>query len=172
MKTFFYTHFYIELQCSCFIESFNELGKRDKMQGLLSILSLFRNTSYKLNNTGAKNVKFYLSYDSKTTLKSCFCVKTLRFCYIYMQHFYSHQYMTLPKSVSHWWFIDIILLSISLPEALSYDKTGKHTLELRINPYKPNMLFMGHRKTAHDVVSGRSSLFANYRIFYQKLNQK
>ena len=30
-----------------------ELGKRDKMRGLLSILSLFRNKFYKFNNTGA-----------------------------------------------------------------------------------------------------------------------
>ena len=32
----------------------NELRKRDKMRGLLSILSLFRNTFNKLNNTGAQ----------------------------------------------------------------------------------------------------------------------
>ena len=30
------------------------LGKRDKMQGLLSILSLFRNEFNKFNNTGAR----------------------------------------------------------------------------------------------------------------------
>ena len=31
----------------------NELGKRDKMQGLLSILSLFSNEFNQLNNTRA-----------------------------------------------------------------------------------------------------------------------
>ena len=31
----------------------NELGKRDKMRGLSSILSLFRNELNKFNNTGA-----------------------------------------------------------------------------------------------------------------------
>ena len=31
----------------------NELGKRDKMQGLPSILSFFRNKFNKFNNTGA-----------------------------------------------------------------------------------------------------------------------
>ena len=31
----------------------NELGKRDKMRGLSSILSLFRNEFNKFNNTGA-----------------------------------------------------------------------------------------------------------------------
>ena len=32
----------------------NELGKRDKMRGLLSILSLFRNKFNKFNNTRAR----------------------------------------------------------------------------------------------------------------------
>ena len=32
----------------------NELGKRDKMRGLLSILSLFRNEFNKFNDTGAR----------------------------------------------------------------------------------------------------------------------
>ena len=32
----------------------NELGKRDAMRGLLSILSLFRNEFNKFNNTGAQ----------------------------------------------------------------------------------------------------------------------
>ena len=46
---------------------FNELGKRDKMRGLSSILSLFRNKFNKLNNTLAR-----MSYDIKITLKSHF----------------------------------------------------------------------------------------------------
>ena len=33
--------------------SINDLGKRDKMRGLPSILSLFRNEFNKFNNTGA-----------------------------------------------------------------------------------------------------------------------
>ena len=32
----------------------NEMGKSDKMRGLPSILSLFRNEFNKLNNTGAR----------------------------------------------------------------------------------------------------------------------
>ena len=32
----------------------NELGKRDKMRGLPSILSVFRNEFYEFNNTGAQ----------------------------------------------------------------------------------------------------------------------
>ena len=53
----------------------NELGKRDKMRGLPSILSLFRNEFNKFNNTRARNVRFYLSYDIKITLKSRFSRK-------------------------------------------------------------------------------------------------
>ena len=41
----------------------HELGKSDKMQGLPSILSLFRNKFYKFNNTAATHSRFYLSYD-------------------------------------------------------------------------------------------------------------
>ena len=41
----------------------NELGKRDKMRGLPSILSLFRKEFYKFNNTRARMLDFYLSYD-------------------------------------------------------------------------------------------------------------
>ena len=36
------------------LNSLNELGKRDKMQGLASILSLFRNEFNKFNNSGAR----------------------------------------------------------------------------------------------------------------------
>ena len=38
----------------CFIELFNEVGKRNKMQGLPSILSLFHNEFNKFNNSGAR----------------------------------------------------------------------------------------------------------------------
>ena len=37
-----------------FFNLLNELGKNDKMRGLLSILSLFRNEFNKFNNTGAR----------------------------------------------------------------------------------------------------------------------
>ena len=36
------------------VNLFNKLRKRDKMQGLPSILSLFRNSFNKFNNTGAQ----------------------------------------------------------------------------------------------------------------------
>ena len=49
----------------------NELRKRDKMQGLSSILSLFCNKFYKFNNTGAQ----MLDYIYHMTLKIAFMVR-------------------------------------------------------------------------------------------------
>ena len=49
------------------LNSLNELGKRDKMRGLLSILSLFRNEFNKFNNTKSTNVRIYLSYEIKNS---------------------------------------------------------------------------------------------------------
>ena len=43
----------------------NELGKRDKMRGFSTFLSLFRNEFNKFNNTRSTKVRFYLSYDIK-----------------------------------------------------------------------------------------------------------
>ena len=48
----------------------NELGKRDKMRGLPSIVSLFRNEFNKFNNTRARMLDSFLSYDIKVSLKS------------------------------------------------------------------------------------------------------
>ena len=41
----------------------NELGERDKMRGLPSILSLFRNEFNKFNNTRARMLDSILAYD-------------------------------------------------------------------------------------------------------------
>ena len=62
------------------------------MRGLQSISSLFGNEFNKFNNAGAG-----LSYDPKSTLKSCFFfVKTLRFNHIYMYAtYYGRQYVLL-----------------------------------------------------------------------------
>ena len=50
----------------------NELRKMDKTRGLPSILTLFRNKFNKFNNMQYRstNVRFFLSYDIKTILKS------------------------------------------------------------------------------------------------------
>ena len=57
----------------------NELGKRDKMRGLPSILSLFRNEINKFNNTGVRMLDSI--YHMTNTLKSHFWRKTLLFCH-------------------------------------------------------------------------------------------
>ena len=51
----------------------NELGKRDKMRGLPSILSFIRNEFNKFNNTGARMLDSI--YHMTNTLKSHFCRK-------------------------------------------------------------------------------------------------
>ena len=54
-----------------------ELGKRDKMRGLPSILSLFRNEINKFNNTRARMLDSI--YHMTNTLKSHFWRKSLFF---------------------------------------------------------------------------------------------
>ena len=48
----------------------NEMRKRDKIRGLSSILSLFRNEFNRFNKKRSTNVRFYLSYDIQIILKS------------------------------------------------------------------------------------------------------
>ena len=60
----------------------NKWRKRDKMRGLPSILSFFRNKFNNFNNTGARMLDSTLSYDIKIILKSYFLVKTLGFCHM------------------------------------------------------------------------------------------
>ena len=74
---------------------FNELGKRDKMRGLPSILSLFRNKFDKFSNTRAR-----MLYDIKITLKSHFWRKMVIFLSLCMQHCYRRHNVTR-KSVNH-----------------------------------------------------------------------
>ena len=69
----------------------NELRKRDKMRGLPSILSLFRNEFNKFNNTRARMLDSIYHNDSKITLKSHFWRKNviiLSFHVLYTQRCY------------------------------------------------------------------------------------
>ena len=56
----------------------NELGKKDKMRGLPSILSLFRNEFNKFNNTRAR----MLDSIYHMTLKKLSSYSTLGFCHM------------------------------------------------------------------------------------------
>ena len=73
----------------------NKLGKRDRMRGLSSILSLFRNEFNKINN-----IRFYLSYYIKITLKSHICRKTLIILSLCTQHCYGCHNLSR-KSINH-----------------------------------------------------------------------
>ena len=60
---------------------FNELGKREKMQGLPSILSLFRNKFNKFNNTKARMLGSIYYMTLMYTLKSHFRRKKAIHCH-------------------------------------------------------------------------------------------
>ena len=64
----------------------NELGKRDKMRGLPSILSFFRNKFNKFNNTRARILDSI--YHMTNTLKSDFWRKNVIVLSLYTQRCY------------------------------------------------------------------------------------
>ena len=92
----------------------NELGKRDKMRGLPSILSLFRNKFNKFNNTRARILDSI--YHITNTLKSHFWRKNVIILSLCTQRCYG-------RHVSRKSIKSILLHGIiSLPDATSYDK--------------------------------------------------
>ena len=66
----------------------NKLGKRDKMRGLPSILSLFRNEFNKFNNTRARMLDSI--YHMTNTLKSHFWSKNIIILSLCAQRCYGH----------------------------------------------------------------------------------
>ena len=76
----------------------NELGKRDKMRGLLSILSLFRKEFNKFNNTRARMLDSI--YHMTNTLKSHFWCKNVMILSSYKQRCYGRNNVSR-KSISH-----------------------------------------------------------------------
>ena len=83
----------------------NELGKRDKMRGLPSILSLFRNEFNKFNNTRARMLDSI--YHITITLKSHFWRKHVMILSSCTQRCYGRHYVS-QKSINHYWFTDFI----------------------------------------------------------------
>ena len=81
------------------LNSSNELGKRDKMQDLPSILSLFHNKFYKFNNTRARMLDS-IYHDINITLKSHFCLKNFIILSLCMQRCYGRHNVSR-KSVNH-----------------------------------------------------------------------
>ena len=88
----------------------NELGKRDKMRGLPSILSLFRN-----------EFRNELSNDIKITSKSHFWRKNVILLSLCTGRCYGRHYV--PNNLQTIIGLSILMLGvISLPDASSYDK--------------------------------------------------
>ena len=76
----------------------NELGKRDKMRGLPSILSLFRNEFNKLNNTRARMLDSI--YHMTNTLKSHFWRNNVIRLSLFAQRCYG-RHIVSRKSINH-----------------------------------------------------------------------
>ena len=76
----------------------NELGKRDKMRGLSSSLSLFHNELTKFNNTRARMLDF--SYHMTNTLKSDFWRKNVIILSLCTQRCYGRHNVSR-KSINH-----------------------------------------------------------------------
>ena len=76
----------------------NELGKRDKMRGLPSNLSLFRNEFKKFKNTRARMLDSI--YHMTNTLKSYFWRKNVIILSLCTQHCYGRHYVSR-KSINH-----------------------------------------------------------------------
>ena len=83
----------------------NELGKRDKMRGLPSILSLFRNEFNKFNNTRARMLDSI--YHMTNTLKSQYWRKNVMILSSCTQRCYGRNNVSR-KSINHLWFTDFI----------------------------------------------------------------
>ena len=76
----------------------NELGIRDKMRGLPSILSVFRNELNKFNNTRARMLDSI--YHMTNTLKSHFCRKNVIISSLCTQRCYGRHNVS-SKSINH-----------------------------------------------------------------------
>ena len=76
----------------------NELGKRDKMRGLSSILSLFLNEFNKFNNTRARML--YFIYHMTNTLKPDFWRKNVIILSLYTQRC-NGRHNVSRKSINH-----------------------------------------------------------------------
>ena len=97
----------------------SKLVKRDKMRGLLSILSLFLNEFNKFNNTRARIIDSF--YHMTNTLKSHFWRKNVINCH-YVRNVVMYV-ITFPVNLYTTLVLSILLLGvISLPDATSYDK--------------------------------------------------
>ena len=80
------------------LNSLNKLGKRDKMRGLPSILSLFCNEFNKFNNTRARMLDSI--FHTTNTLKSHFCCKNVIILSLCTQRYYGRHNVS-SMSINH-----------------------------------------------------------------------
>ena len=101
------------------LNSFKELGKRDKMRGLSSILSLFRYEFNTFNKTKARLLDSTYHMTLKLLLNRVMRenAKILPYIRGVITEAGNH-YLALPESVSHQWFIDFMHGVISLPDVI------------------------------------------------------
>ena len=78
----------------------NKLGKSDKMPGLPTILSLFRNEFNKFNNTGARMLDSIYHMTLKILKKSHFLCENVNIFPSFMQRF-NGRHNVSRKSVNH-----------------------------------------------------------------------
>ena len=78
----------------------NELGKSDKMRGLPSILSLFRNSFNKFNNTRPQMLDSIYHMTYNINLKYHFCCKNVIILSLCTPHF-NGRHNVSRKSVNH-----------------------------------------------------------------------
>ena len=99
----------------------NELRKRNKMQGLLSILSLFHNKLNIFNNTGARMLDSIYHMKLKLIKNHIYGVKTSRFCHLLRSVIMD--VITFPENLQTTICLSILLHSfISLPDKTPCDK--------------------------------------------------
>ena len=94
----------------------NELGKRDKMRGLPSVLSLFRNEFNKFNNTRER-----LLDSIYHMIKSHFCRKNVIILSLFTQRCYGRHNVSR-KSINHYSCIDTCIYSYSCLQPLSNER--------------------------------------------------
>ena len=92
-----------------------ELGKSDKMRGLPSILSLFRNEFNKFNKTGARMLDSIYRMTLNSIKNGIFSVETSRFCHLFRNG--KMIIITFPENLYTTSGLSILLHSvISLPD--------------------------------------------------------
>ena len=102
----------------------NELGKSDKMRGLSSILSLFRNKFNKFNSTGARMLDSIYHMTFKILKKSHFSRENVNISSLLRNVIMD--VITFPINLYTTSGLSILLHGvISLPDATSCDKNNK-----------------------------------------------